>query len=325
MLTNVNINYDLILYPQNKLINDVEKMIQLFDETLNYDELSKYLLNDITGPIFKSGKFIEIDSIITEITICNDFINVLSNTLNSILNKYMPKKKTKKSLDTNDSDGEEQLVYVDYNERDGYHLCLTKRRSELLQQYLDQNSSIKVGNIVLTNKNMEFRSLTKGNTCKIFIMDIQQRSDTVIRLTDELRKLIKEKYVYWLGQIYNMFDNTFSLLIEYICIIDFCKSGAKTAQTNNYIKPFINDKLNGKSFINTKNLRHPICEKLLIDSEYIPIDIHLGMPNHEGILLFGLNSVGKSTLQKSIGINLILAQIGYYVSASYLNIIHIIL
>ena len=41
----------------------------------------------------------------------------------------------------------------------------------------------------------------------------------------------------------------------------------------------------------------------------------LGKDN-TGILLYGINSSGKSTLMKSIGLNIIMAQIGYYVSAS---------
>jgi DNA mismatch repair protein MutS len=66
-------------------------------------------------------------------------------------------------------------------------------------------------------------------------------------------------------------------------------------------------------------MRHPICEKLLIDTEYVPINVKLGIDNEDGILLFGLNSAGKSTLQKSIGINIVLAQIGYFVAATQFN------
>jgi DNA mismatch repair protein MutS len=35
-----------------------------------------------------------------------------------------------------------------------------------------------------------------------------------------------------------------------------------------------------------------------------------------GILLYGINSSGKSTLMKSIGLNIILAQIGYFTASS---------
>ena len=44
--------------------------------------------------------------------------------------------------------------------------------------------------------------------------------------------------------------------------------------------------------------------------EYIPNDITLG---ENGILLYGTNACGKSTLMKSIGLTLIMAQAGFFV------------
>ena len=38
--------------------------------------------------------------------------------------------------------------------------------------------------------------------------------------------------------------------------------------------------------------------------------------NNNGILLFGTNASGKSSLMKAIGINLIMAQAGFYVAAT---------
>jgi len=61
-------------------------------------------------------------------------------------------------------------------------------------------------------------------------------------------------------------------------------------------------------------LRHPIIEKIT-EGKYIPNDIVLGKGNQDGILLYGLNSVGKSSLMKSIGIAVIMSQIGFYVPA----------
>ena len=65
-------------------------------------------------------------------------------------------------------------------------------------------------------------------------------------------------------------------------------------------------------------MRHPIVEKLSTDTTYIPHNIELGYETDQnGILLYGINSSGKSTLMKSIGLNVILAQIGYFVSCSH--------
>lgn len=313
--------YNITNYSKIQLISEVEKLIDFLDKSLNYDELSKYLMNDITGPIFNNNIFPDIDKLIKEIKQCDNFIENLAKTLNSLLNKQAPKKKSKKNLDNDDEDNSnnecaEQLVKIEFNERDGTHLSLTKRRAELLKSLLETKHEIKIGDYILNHKTIEYKSLAKGNTCKIFIPEIQKKSDILSELYDELKKEIKNKYINWLSEIYNNFQNTFVNLIEYISILDYCKSGSKVAIQNKYYKPTINNKYNGKSYLDTSDMRHPLCEKLLIDTEYVPISIKLGVDEQQGVLLFGLNSVGKSTLQKSIGINIIMAQIGYFVAAS---------
>jgi DNA mismatch repair protein MutS len=61
-----------------------------------------------------------------------------------------------------------------------------------------------------------------------------------------------------------------------------------------------------------ENIRHPLIELINDNSEYITNTLTL---NNDGILLYGLNFSGKSSLMKSIGINIILAQSGMYVAA----------
>jgi DNA mismatch repair protein MutS len=97
--------------------------------------------------------------------------------------------------------------------------------------------------------------------------------------------------------------------------IDFINSGAICASLNHYSKPIIINK--PSSFIKGKELRHPIVEKISTGTQYVPHDIELGYEtSQDGILLYGINSSGKSTLMKSIGLNLILAQIGYYTAST---------
>mgnify|MGYP003704829059 CR=1 FL=1 len=69
----------------------------------------------------------------------------------------------------------------------------------------------------------------------------------------------------------------------------------------------------GISYFQVKNIRHPIIEQIKHDTPYIANDLEM---NASGILLFGINAVGKSSLMKSIGINVIMAQAGMYVAAS---------
>ena len=60
-------------------------------------------------------------------------------------------------------------------------------------------------------------------------------------------------------------------------------------------------------------MRHPIIERLPFSPEYVTNDITLGKDSKDGILLFGTNACGKSTLMKSLGVSIILAQAGLFV------------
>ena len=59
-------------------------------------------------------------------------------------------------------------------------------------------------------------------------------------------------------------------------------------------------------------LRHPLIEIFQTDIPYIPNDVDL---NESGILLYGINSAGKSSYMKSVGVNLIMAQAGMFVAS----------
>lgn len=316
-IINVDIgSFQIENHDKNNLIFNLSKFLKKTNDIFNFDELTKYLINDITGPIFNQGIYDNIDAIINEIKLCDNIMDLLLNVFNTILNENMPKKKSKKILDEDNEDNDQQLINIEYNNRDGYYLCLTKRRSELLQQYIKTKKTLKIGNCEINCDQIEFKSSSKGNICKIIIPEIEKKSDEKIKLIDTLKKEIKIKYVETLMMLYDEYNQVLNNLVSYIGSLDFCKSGAKCAIDNKYYRPIIQNKYDNRSYLDIENMRHPICEKILIDTEYVPISLKLGIPEQTGILLFGLNSVGKSTLQKSIGINLILAQIGYFVASS---------
>ena len=80
---------------------------------------------------------------------------------------------------------------------------------------------------------------------------------------------------------------------------------------NGYVKPTI--KLKEHSYVDIKQIRHPIIEFIHNNTKYVPNDIVLGSGEQSGILLFGINAVGKSSCMKSIGISIIMAQAGMFV------------
>ena len=122
--------------------------------------------------------------------------------------------------------------------------------------------------------------------------------------------------------LYNKYYITLNYLNYFISYIDLIKSFTKCSILNNYNKPLIIQ--SDTSFINCLEIRHPISEQLHTEYNYVTNDISIGISTNNfntnntsiGYLLYGSNGVGKSTLMKAIGLNIILAQIGCYVSAS---------
>ena len=100
----------------------------------------------------------------------------------------------------------------------------------------------------------------------------------------------------------------FDKIVELIGFVDLNTCLAKISIENVYCKPEIID--SNKSMFSAKSIRHPIVERVQTEIEYIPNDVTLG---ENGLLLYGTNACGKSTLMKSIGLTLIMAQAGFFV------------
>ena len=70
-----------------------------------------------------------------------------------------------------------------------------------------------------------------------------------------------------------------------------------------------------KSFINATNVRHPIIEKILTRTTYTPNNVTIGCKGINGILLFGINNIGKTSYLRSVGLTVLMAQMGSFVPA----------
>jgi len=129
---------------------------------------------------------------------------------------------------------------------------------------------------------------------------------------------IKEYFKNDMNILFNLYCNYLSLWSKTIAFIDFINSGAICAFNNHYSKPNINN--HEDSYIKVTEMRHPIVENINTDYIYVPHNIELGTnTSQNGLLLYGINSAGKSTLMKAIGLNIIMAQIGYFVACTTLE------
>ena len=308
-----NFDTQVILMKLNMMLAHIAKYIVI-------DELSKYLLNDIKGSIFRTGIFPDIDRLTNKIAKCENYMDAMSWGLSNFLDNY---------LKTPHSKTDSNLIKIDSNERDGHFLILTKRRAEVLEQLLQKNNTINFSfadlEYVVKKEDLQFKHLPKGNNSKIFIKEMEKNSTRMLEYQDELKLIQKEYFIKFLAKLSSKYGTLIMTIHNMISTIDFLKAGAKVAVKYHYQIPTIasyniegqnlSNQMLTKSYFVAKELRHPIIELLNMDTEYIPTDIELGTSKQDGILLFGLNSAGKSSLQKSIGIAIIMAQMGYPVAA----------
>jgi DNA mismatch repair protein MutS len=113
-----------------------------------------------------------------------------------------------------------------------------------------------------------------------------------------------------------------SFIEQYVGFLDVTFTLAKVARERGYRKPEIVES-KGPSGFQATDLRHPLLEAIQTRTEYVKHSVSLGFENSDdfGLLLYGMNASGKSSLMKAIGICILLAQAGSFVPATNCKII----
>jgi len=152
--------------------------------------------------------------------------------------------------------------------------------------------------------------------------------------------LVKERYIKLQAVYERRYSLLFDRVINYVADLDVGVSSSKVAQAYKHSRPMIVEVNEDENFMQIMQLRHPLIEVQERGGLYVPNDIVMGnrdymdLPHpktvmldvsvhdgHEinGVLLYGINSSGKSSLMKSIGIATLMAQSGFFVSAAVMK------
>jgi len=293
----------------NKLIKNVKKINTFIEETFVLDKIKDINFNNFNETEFSfynKGINNEIDKIQEDINTSQNFMNLLLKKLESNVDdrKYMKS--------TKEDNTEKSFIQLKFNERDGHYMLITNRRCELLKSRLKEVKILEIGTIKMSVDDLEFSELPKSANTKINCKKFKEISNILVEHKNKLAEKLKDQFKNDIASISNKYLHKISNKVAYI---DFINSGAICALKNHYTLPVIENR--EYSFFNAKELRHPIIERISNTTTYIPHNIALGCnETQDGILLYGINSSGKSTLMKSIGLNIILAQIGYYTAST---------
>lgn len=132
--------------------------------------------------------------------------------------------------------------------------------------------------------------------------------ERIVSLEYEIFSSVRKK----IGEQYERTKKTSRAIAE----LDVLCSFANTAVSNNYTRPDVND----SDKIIIKDGRHPVIEKMLRDTPFVPNDTELDCGENRIAIITGPNMAGKSTFMRQVAIIVIMAQIGSFVPASYASI-----
>ncbi len=310
-------NYKFITPPCS--LAELQMFIDSIESTFDLAVSGKYMLKDVEANMVCNGINTKIDELNKENEVLFSKLELLRKHFLSFLN-------------SNDSN----FVSINRLDKEGFFLSLTKNRYNLIREEL-LNSHIIIDDELLLLK--DFKVKIQTNSVKISCSFMDTISDKYVhnlRKIIELNKLVfKDKLIEFEKRFVTLLEE----LVQFIAEIDLTVSNIKTAKKYNYVCPKIVKTQDNENFLELIDLRHPIIEANEEQGIYVPNDIVLGdlslvsdehknnvivknsnpisIKNNKmhGILLYGINSSGKSSLMKSIGITVILAQAGFYVPA----------
>ena len=308
-------------------IKDCELMNKYILDTFDFDKsISHWAL--FNNSFFIKGNNEKIDKLQDDLLKDRDFFFLFKKELTLIINPEL-----KQRLECESQDSENITSLLEINEGSNaklnrYVYCNEKNMKKILEyEKTNPNTSIKIGNYNIKLNTLQFTLLRKGvYHIKTPYIDIASRN--YVTNLYELKKLCIDEFKSWSHNFYLKNNININNYIKWIANIDVIQSCSIIADKYGYTRPklYYNESITdileeestklSKSFIKVEGLRHPIIERYLKDNQYITNDVSLGYTDQDGILLFGLNAAGKSSLAKSIGIAIIMAQAGMFVACN---------
>lgn len=322
------------LYPNT--IFHMYNSIFVINEIYNY--LKDYTqLIDYCGKISKINELLEY---IREILVIEDCKNIVSVTsfdtniinsgvsleLDSIIIKQKSDKETfisvKELLNywmrTHEKDTKNtEYIKCHETEKSGCSLQITKRRGQILKSYIKSqldtahNANFTINNCIFHLKDFELRNAS-SNMDEIIFPELQQICKRMLNIDNELNNEIAKVYNKFLFDLEDKFFDVIENIAKFVIKLDVLHCKSFIAKKYNYCKPII-DNCSQKSFVSTEGLRHCLIEHINQNEIYVTNDLSLGTNDINGMLLFGTNAVGKTSLIRALGISLIMAQTGLFV------------
>jgi DNA mismatch repair protein MutS len=260
------------------------------------------------------------------------------------LGKYVILKKKEKE---EEGEGAEGPIKISESDKNTFVLSTTKARGDAMVALLSNKEEHVItimihdikNEIRFTRKEIRISSINK-TTSEIHFPQL----DTITEEMQSIRDILQEKTKYYFLQFLDQFlerkyDSLVSA-IRFASTLDVIICKAYIAKKYRYCRPVIVSRTarNEKAFVDARDIRHALIEHINQKEIYVTNDLILGTSkaedevedeaedeveneevaeeNMNGMVLFGTNAVGKTSLIRALGIAVIMAQAGIYVPCS---------
>ncbi len=301
--------------------SEINEFIRDIENSFDLDISRRFTTQSLDDNFFMRG----VDSVID--TLVDDNAKMLQ-TFKIIMDAI------EEAIKAESSSSKATFVTLGQLDKEGYCISVSKTRFSLIESCF-YSLKIQSDDLHVNFESFNVKKLT--NNVKITSELTNQLSDKIMRNRTKIVALVKERFMKFQETYDRRYTVLFERIIRYVADLDVAVSSVKVAHDYNYAKPMIVDVKNDENFMQMMALRHPLIEIQESQGIYVPNDIVMGnrdyvdLPypktvmldvnvhdghNIHGVLLYGINSSGKSSLMKSIGIATLLAQSGFYVPAS---------
>ncbi|MBQ4599185.1 MAG: DNA mismatch repair protein MutS [Clostridia bacterium] len=184
-----------------------------------------------------------------------------------------------------------KTLRVGYNRVFGYYIEVTKSQIELVPEHY-------------------IRKQTLTNCERYITQELKELESTILGASDKLAAMeysIFQQIREYLAANSARIQQSAALLAR----LDVYISLATVATKNRYVRP----ELAADGRIEIKNGRHPVVEKFISDSYFVPNDTLLDTQQNRLLLITGPNMAGKSTYMRQVALITLMAQIGSFVPA----------
>ena len=280
-----------------QLTQVVVEIIDGYNKILDIDQCAKFLIGDIKGNVFLPGVYAEVDKDIALHSSAFDNINLVCEKLNTF--------------------GER--CKIDFSDRDGYSLHITKKRWDTIKTALPD--TLDFGHANIKTSGFSARPVSSSSSIvKLTHPFISEQSDLIMKMNAVIADRVTILYKLFLNNFADKYTTLLETCVKFTSDLDILVTCARNAIDFKYTKPMLAVKDTNRAYFDAIAMRHPILERLNDKVMYVPNDVSLGTDTSgNGLLLFGVNSSGKSSLMKAIGLNVIMAQAGMFVACDSFN------